>query len=480
VPRLDWFPASVVNQDTFLAVVHIPVQLFRTACAVLAALGVGFLLKVFHLEAVRRLQDSEDRFHGMAVSAQDAIIEIDAKGCIDFWNPAAERLFGYTAGQAQGRPLTEAILPERFRATFHTAFPHFTATGEGMMIGRVVEMVGLRSDGREIPVEVTIGALRDATGHRAIGILRDISERHEIEQRLKLGTQVINHALDGIVVTDQDANIQLVNPAFSRITGYTVDEVVGRTPKVLKSGRHTPQFYTEMWRALDDDGEWQGEIWNRRRDGNIYPEWLSLSTIRDSRGRVTNYVGIFSDITRRKEAEQDLERLAFFDPLTGLANRTLFQERLNQAIRDVKRYGGLRVAVLYLDLDLFKEVNDRHGHNVGDMLLEEVGKRLSAVVREADTVARMGGDEFAIVLTHVADAEVAGAVAAKIVSLLSEPFMLQGLRCQIGASVGMALCPDHSSDAKALIAIADRAMYEAKRSGRNQCRLASESESTAL
>jgi diguanylate cyclase (GGDEF)-like protein/PAS domain S-box-containing protein len=472
-PRMEWFPASVLNQDAFLAALHVPVQVPRSACAVLVAVAVGFLLKVFHLEGVKRLHDSEERLRSMADHAQDAIIEIDSAGSIEFWNPAAERLFGHAAAEVVGRKLHEVIVPERFRGAFRANFPRFAETGEGVMLGRSVEMVGLRRDGSEVPVEVTIGALPGATGRHAIGILRDITERHEAEQRLKLGARVIAHALNGIVVTDEDTRIQLVNPAFTRITGYSGAEVLGKTPQVLKSGRHSAEFYAEMWRALKVEGEWQGEIWNRRRDGGIYPEWLSLSAIRDGRGHVTHYVGIFSDISQRKELEQDLERMAFYDPLTGLANRTLFHERLRQALRDVKRYGGFRVAVLYLDLDLFKQVNDRHGHHVGDDLLEEVGKRLIAVVREADTVARMGGDEFAIVLTHVADTEVAGAIAGKIVTALTEPFTLRGdVYCRIGTSIGIALAPDHGGDVDTLVTVADHAMYEAKRGGRNQYRLA--------
>ncbi len=472
-PRMDWFPASVLNQEAFLAALHFPVQLPRAVCAVLVAVAVGALLKVFHLEGVKRLQGSEERLRSMADNAQDAIVEMDAAGCVEFWNPAAESLFGHTAGEMMGRELHEVIVPERFRAAFHANFPRFVATGEGMMLGRSVEMVGLCRDGREVPVELSLGALPGGTGGRhAIGILRDISGRHEAEQRLKLGARVIAHALNGIVVTDRHAAIELVNPAFTRITGYAADDVVGKTPRVLKSGRHPPEFYAEMWHALDVSGEWQGEIWNRRRGGEVYPEWLSLSAIRDGSGRVTHYVGIFSDISQRKELEQGLERMAFYDPLTGLANRTLFHERLRQALRDVKRYGGFRVAVLYLDLDRFKEVNDRWGHDIGDVLLEEVARRLSTVVREADTVARMGGDEFAIVLTHVADAEVAGAIAGKIVALLAEPFTLRGRHCQIGTSLGVALAPDHGSDVDALVTTADHAMYEAKRNGRGQYRLA--------
>lgn len=339
------------------------------------------------------------------------------------------------------------------------------------MVGRVVELVGLCRDGHEVLVEMTLGAMQGINGHHAIGILRDITEKREIEQRLRLGSQVIIHALDGIFVTDQDVSIQLVNPAFTRITGFGPEEVIGKSPALLRSGRHPQEFYDEIWHALDVNGEWKGEIWNRRRDGEIYPEWLSLSAIRDSRGRITNYVGIFSDISRRKEAEQELERMAFFDALTGLPNRILLRERLSQALKESKRQGD-HVAILYLDLDFFKQVNDQHGHDIGDLLLEEVAKRMSGALRETDTVARLGGDEFAIVLPHVANVDMVSAIASKIVSLLSEPFLLKGWHCQIGTSIGIALAPEHGHDIESLINKADSAMYEAKRGGRNQFRIA--------
>ncbi len=346
-PRASWFPASVLNQDSFRAELHVPVQLLRALCAVLASTSVSFLLKVFHLEGVKRLHGSEERLR-----------------------------------------------------------------------------------------------------------------------------RVIDHAPNGIMVVGRDGKVRMVNPAFSRITGFAAEETVGRSPRLLKSGRHPAEFYARLWHALEAEGEWQGEIWNRRRDGEIYPEWLSITAARDGHGQITDYVGIFSDISQRKELEQDLERMAFYDPLTGLPNRILFHERLRQALRDVKRYGGFLVAVLYLDLDLFKQVNDRYGHELGDALLEEAAKRLSAVVREADTVARLGGDEFGVVLTHIADAEAAAAVAAKIIGILGEPFILYGRRCQIGTSIGIALAPSHGCDVKALIATADHAMYQAKRGGRNRYRVA--------
>ena len=472
VEKMPFFPASAINQESFLNTIGFPVQLLRAFSAVVIAVAVSYLLKVFHLEMVKRIHESESRLRSMTDHAQDGIIEIDSAARIEFWNPAAESIFGYTADQVLGRLLHEVVIPERFRETFTAKHAHFTATGQGVVLGTCTEFVGLRADGSEVPVEVTIGALPGATGRHAIGILRDISQRHHAEQRMRLGASVINYALNGIMVTDADVNIQMVNPAFTRITDFSADDVVGKTPKVLKSGRHSSKFYQDMWAAIKSHGFWQGEIWNRRRDGGIYPEWLAISAILDLHGHVTHYVGVFSDISERKELEVGLERMAFYDPLTGLPNRILFHERLSSALRNIQRYGGNPVAVLYLDLDLFKQVNDRHGHSVGDHLLEDVGGRLISVVRDADTVARLGGDEFAIVLTHIADMKDVTSVADKVIEELAKPFDLNGIHCQIGTSIGIAMAPSHGLDADTLIAIADQSMYEAKRSGRNQYRLA--------
>lgn len=444
--------------------------------AVLIALVVVALRRAITAAQARdsvfsSLQDSEDRFHSMADCAQEAIIEIDKAGCIAFWNPAAERIFGHSAQQALGQDLHRLITPSRFHGSFAAAFSRFLSHGEGSFIGRQVEMVALRQDGSEMPVEFSIAALGGRRRGHAMGILRDISARKEAEQRLKLGARVMDHAMNGIIVTDANLRIQLVNPAFTRLTGYALKEVIDKTPAILKSGRHGPDFYTAMWSELTGKGEWQGEIWNRRQTGEIYPEWLSLSAIVDNHGCATHYVAIFSDITQRKEAERDLERMAFYDPLTGIANRALFRERVTQSVKEARRYSENHVVVFYLDLDLFKQVNDTWGHQTGDRLLQEVARRLEELVRQVDTVARLGGDEFAILARSIPNETAAAAIAGKIVSRLSEPYDLDGQECRIGSSIGIALFPHHAADAETLVRHADEAMYQAKHGGRNQYRI---------
>jgi diguanylate cyclase (GGDEF)-like protein/PAS domain S-box-containing protein len=419
--------------------------------------------------AQQALQASEARFRSMSASAQDGIVEMDCDGRISYWNHAATRIFGFSEAEALGQSLHSLITPQRFRSAFHAQFGGFQKTGEGRFIGKTTELVGLDKFGHELPVEISIASIRESEGFRTIGVIRDIRQRKEAEQGLRLGSSVIRQASEGIIVTDAKGNISMVNPAFSRVTGYSESEAIGANPKLLGSGRHDDEFYARMWASLLEHGYWQGEVWNRRKNGEVYPEWLSLSAIHDSEGHITNFVGMFSDISKLKEAEEDLERLAFYDPLTALPNRLLFRERLEHSLKAARRSSSKLTAVLYLDLDKFKPVNDTYGHTTGDALLQEVARRLSESVREVDTVARLGGDEFAIVLHEVTDASIPQVIANKIITAINEPIFVEGNYCHVGTSIGIAIAPAHSAEASTLVELADAAMYMAKKRGRNCC-----------
>lgn len=285
-------------------------------------------------------------------------------------------------------------------------------------------------------------------------------------QRLRLAEKVFETTYEGIMVTNSASEIESVNPAFTDITGYQADEVIGQRPSVLSSGRHGPEFYREMFAALAQRGGWQGEVWNRRKNGEVYPEWLSISTVRNKDGEVTNYVAIFSDITERKASEEHVRHLAHHDVLTGLPNRILLAERLEHALPHANR-AGTNVAVMFLDLDRFKLVNDTLGHSVGDELLKAVAKRLVNCVREDDTVARLGGDEFVIVLEDVRHSQDVARVAEKIIDALSQPLALDRHEVVVTPSVGISVYPHDGVDVDALIKNADAAMYRAKERGRN-------------
>ena len=311
---------------------------------------------------------------------------------------------------------------------------------------------------------------RDSDGKplRMIGTHSDITERHQREDALRLAATVINTMDEAITVTDLENKIVSVNPAFTRITGYLPEEVIGKDPKVLASATQSAEFYQNMWQSLFGSGAWQGEIRNRRKDGNLYLEWLSIKRVCNDLGMPTNYVAVFSDITKRKASEERTQYLAHYDLLTGLPNRSLFSDRLRQAIAMARR-DKTQMALMFIDLDKFKPVNDTHGHQVGDLLLEQVANRLRECLRrESDTVARMGGDEFVVILQEIEAAEDAGLVAEKILQALNRPFDIADHIINISSSIGIAIFPEHGSDENLLLKSADAAMYRAKEGGRNR------------
>lgn len=292
----------------------------------------------------------------------------------------------------------------------------------------------------------------------------DITDRKRAEDQLRLAARVFDRAGEGIVVTDQGEHILTVNDAFTKVTGYSADEVVGKKPSMLASGRHDKDFYEVMWERIRTQGWWQGEIWNRRKSGEVYPEWLTVNTVHDSDGKVANYVGIFSDITVVKESQRRVEFLATHDELTSLPNRSLFIDRVHQAIARSSRRDRM-FAVFFVDLDNFKVINDSLGHAAGDELLKEAAKLLRECVRVADTVARFGGDEFALLLeeTNIGDADI---TARRIAEALGRSITVVGQPVYVSASIGIALYPDDGDDVETLLKNADSAMYKAKDSGK--------------
>jgi diguanylate cyclase (GGDEF)-like protein/PAS domain S-box-containing protein len=307
----------------------------------------------------------------------------------------------------------------------------------------------------------------DGTPLRMVGTVQDITERRMAEAQMREAMAVFRASSQAIMTTDTSGVIISVNPAFSKITGYRADEVLGQRPAMFKSGRHDENFYQAMWETLLSTGIWEGEIWNRRKNNEIYPEWLTISAVRDLHGRVTKYVSLFSDITQRKQQEEVVWRQANFDPLTGLANRSLLHDRLERALAHGRR-SEKKVGLLFIDLDGFKWINDALGHAVGDQLLIEVAHRLQACVRGQDTVARLGGDEFTIVVDDLTDAEDLKTIGDKVVNVLRAPFALAGGQQYVSGSVGITVFPDDGEDVQTLLKNADIAMYKSKQSGKNR------------
>ncbi len=283
----------------------------------------------------------------------------------------------------------------------------------------------------------------------------------------RLAALVLESTNQGMIVTDLNMKILVLNSAFSSITGYSEEEALGKTPRLLQSGRHDKEFYQAMWRSLNTKGQWIGEIWNRRKNGEIYPEWLNISAVKSQAGHVTHYVGAFSDISVLKEKEARLQQLAHFDGLTGLANRLLFSDRFEQAIVQAKR-SRQRVAFLYMDLDDFKPVNDMYGHSVGDHVLELVSQRIKSLIRDVDTAGRLGGDEFGIILREIKNIADAAIVADKLIKSIAEPIVANDIEILIGCSIGISVYPDHGLEMGGLTKLADSAMYESKDLGKNR------------
>ncbi|MFW5816563.1 MAG: EAL domain-containing protein, partial [Wenzhouxiangella sp.] len=308
---------------------------------------------------------------------------------------------------------------------------------------------------------------RDGRAHLVSGIAIDIQQRKAAEAELRKAASVFTHSGEGILITDLNKRIVEVNQAFTRITGYPREEILGRTPSVLSSDRHDESFYRALWRDLLTDGYWAGEIWNRRRDGTEYAQRLTISAVRDEGGKPSHYVGLFADITAQKNYQRELERMAHYDSLTGLPNRILLGDRLAQAMSQARR-NGQQIAVAYMDLDNFKTINDHHGHQAGDQVLRSVGQAISEVLRETDTVARPGGDEFVAILTGLKAETQLDQLLCRLLARLDQPIQLDQGQVKVGLSIGVTLYPQAGEpEADQLLRQADQAMFEAKRKGRN-------------
>lgn len=381
----------------------------------------------------------------------------------DFLQSIANKRTDTCVGEVASRPLVmqpDTLSLLQARSIFdRQGFRHLGITsGEGNLIGILSFSEILRGIDHN-----HLDYLRQALHERRIAL-------EHSQENLHLARQVINASRDGIMVTDARGIIQSINPAFTRITGYSAEESIGNTPALLRSGRHDAEFYSAMWQAVETKGYWAGEVWNRRKNGEIYPEWLSISAIRNDKGEITKLAAILSDITERKKSEEQIKNLAYYDMLTGLPNRRLFSDRLNMSIANAHRHDH-QLAVVFIDLDLFKRINDTLGHSVGDKLLLEVAKRISGQLREGDTAARMGGDEFTLLLQEIDDADCAVAIAHRVIGALSEPINVDNSTLYVTASLGISIYPYDGRDSETLVRNADTAMYRAKDEGRNSYQL---------
>jgi|GEM_PF-441477 len=420
--------------------------------------------------AKAELSKSQAEFEAIFNANVDAIIFVDIERRIQMINPATSNLFGYTFSELAGNT-TEPLYANKedfeqqglIRFNTDSRTPHEKS---------IYQMSYSKKDGNRFIGE-TIGTQVLDKNDKVIGylaIVRDVTQRTQMEDQLRLAA-IAMETSEAIMITDPENKVLQVNKAFSNITGYSAVDIIGQTPALLKSDRHDEDFYKSLWSEINHQGYWEGEIWNRRKNGEIYPEWLTITCVKNQQNKVTHYVGSFLDITARKESEAKIKYQAHYDPLTNLPNRRLLQDRLEKAISLAERHNWTG-AILFLDLDHFKNINDSLGHPVGDALLQEVAKRLKTAIRKEDTAARLGGDEFIILLSDLSgDLNTAigqaNHFAEKILNTLTARIEIKKHQLHISTSIGISLFPESSNQADDIMKYADVALYQAKNAGRN-------------
>ncbi len=411
--------------------------------------------------------ENEVRFRQALIDAPIPIMLRSEDGDVILLNRIWTELTGYTLHDIPSvrEWLVKALKEDKLEKVQFQIEQQFTKDEWGAMGEFEIRTVY----GNELVWDIRSGPLASISDGRRLAITMavDITERKHAEEEMRLATLVFQNSSEGMTVTDADGTIISVNPAFTALTGYTQEEVIGKNPRILKSGRHDLAFYQTMWHDFNTYGHWEGEIWNRRKSGEIYAERLRINTIYNQDGRPHRRVALFSDITQKKASEELIWQQANFDPLTGLPNRSMFHDRLEQEMKKSNR-SNLPLALMFLDLDEFKAVNDTLGHDMGDVLLKEVTQRLRSCVRETDTVARLGGDEFTVILSELDEQCQNVELIAKIILLkLAEPFLLDDHIVHISASIGITFYPEDAISFEELLKNADQAMYAAKDQGRN-------------
>ncbi|TAH10025.1 MAG: EAL domain-containing protein [Curvibacter sp.] len=410
-------------------------------------------------KAAAVLAANEKRLSAILEGAADAIFVSDAQGNYQDVNQAAVTLLGYTREEFLTKNIREVARPEELSRA-QAQFDQLLATGRMR-----ADYWLLKKSGESVPVELNATLLPDGS---LFGSCRDISERLRTQEQLHLAASVFTHAREGIMITDPNGDIMEVNDTFTRITGYTRDEVLGKNPRLLSSGRQDKNFYADLWSDLETKGYWSGEVWNRRKNGEVFAEMQTISVVRDAQGKTQSYVALFSDITSLKENQHKLEHIAHFDALTNLPNRVLLADRLHQSMAQTQRRGQ-RLAVAYLDLDGFKSINDHHGHEAGDRLLVALSASLKHVLRDGDTLARMGGDEFVVVLVDLDDVSTSAPVLNRLLSAAAQPVLVDQALLKVSASLGVTFYPQAEEvDGEQLLRQADQAMYLAKQAGKNR------------
>jgi diguanylate cyclase (GGDEF)-like protein/PAS domain S-box-containing protein len=421
-------------------------------------LAVGGMALAVLVAESRKVLKQQNRLHRTIAASLNEIYLFDADSLrFCFVNRGALVNLGYTMDEMQA--MTPLDLKPEFSLPSFEALINPLRRHELPMVN--FETVHKRKDGSLYPIEVHLQLFENEDERYFHAVIMNITDRVAAEQQIKLAAQVFEYSIEGILITDADNHIISLNQPYSAITGYNEEDLKGKNPSISSSGMHEASFYTKMWQAINTTSRWQGELWNRRKDGEIYPVWINISVIKDAKGKVLNYIGMLSDIAERKAAEVFLKHQAQHDFLTNLPNRVLFHDRFQQLLADAKR-NNETFALLSLDLNKFKLVNDTYGHRIGDLLLQEVAKRFQDTIRKTDTISRQGGDEFSILVSKIDPAEHAQVLADKLHATMEAPFLIEGHRLNITLSIGIAIYPDDGVDEVTLSEHADAGMYRAK------------------
>jgi diguanylate cyclase (GGDEF)-like protein/PAS domain S-box-containing protein len=411
-------------------------------------------------------QMNEIYFNAIFSNIGDPIFVKDDECKLLFVNDAFCNIFSLPRSEIIGKTLAETV-PLNERTHFLSIDRQVLKDGKEILCEETLTTNGIQTR----TILTRKNRFVDPKGNYfLVGVIHDITARKKAEEQLKRSASVFFHASEGIMITDAHSNIIEVNDSFSRITGYSSEEVLGENPKILKSSRHLPEFYSEMWSTIIDKGHWRGEVWNRRKNGEIYPEMLTISAVKNAEGMIQHYISLSTDITSMKASQEQLERIAHFDSLTNLPNRVLLADRLSQSILQSQR-SNQSLAVAFMDLDGFKAINDNYGHNIGDDLLIAVSQRMKKALREGDTLARIGGDEFIAVVTNVENFEGCELVLERLLKAAAEPVTVGNIEMQVSVSIGVTLYPQDKVDADQLMSHADQAMYIAKQAGKNRSHL---------
>ncbi|MDX1368686.1 putative bifunctional diguanylate cyclase/phosphodiesterase [Pseudomonas sp.] len=465
----------VIFSDALLAWLHLPaesaeqVQLLKGLCFVLLSSVLLYLILCSHVRQQARmrrtLRASEDRLNLALESAREGLWDWDLGSDKVFFSEGYATLLGLQPddlGNSRVRWLQQ-LHPDDL-AHYEQTIADILGTASQEPFEVTLRMRHQDGDYRWIQSRGQLQLDAWDRAERIIGTASDISQQRANEHSLRQAAAVFDATQDGVLVTDSKQHIVHVNPAFTRITGYNPEEIIGRRPNHLSSGRHDQAFYRRLWHALAARGSWSGEIWNRRKNGEIYPQWQRIRAIHDDKGELSHYVAVFSDISALKRSQSELDHLAHHDPLSGLPNRLLFTERVENAIKRAK--SAQQGAVLLIDLDHFKHINESLGHNIGDLLLKAVGERLGAQLGEGMTLARLGGDEFGLLCENCLDAPQAASLAQQLLNSLGAPFNLEKHEFYMSASIGISLFPGDAENLEQVLRNADSALSKAKSSGR--------------